>query len=76
MRSLLSFPGEYREFIKSVADHLTLTLPKKKLFYDQYYEVELARPNLDTYLQDIYHNKSKIVSELMKLAKHRTEENL
>jgi len=34
---------------------------KGKVFYDKFYEAELARPNLDVYLQSIYHDKSKLV---------------
>ena len=35
---------------------------KKKIFYDAYHEAELARPNLDTYLQGIYHDQSDYVA--------------
>lgn len=54
-----SFPGEHRDFVENVADKLAKSIGKKKVFYDKYYESELARPNLDTYLQDIYHQKSE-----------------
>lgn len=57
----LSFPGEKREFIRKVAERLTGELGKKRVFYDEYYEAELARANLDTYLQDIYELKSALV---------------
>ncbi|HEX9002012.1 MAG TPA: disease resistance protein, partial [Blastocatellia bacterium] len=32
-----------------------------RVFYDRYYEAELSRPNLDTYLQKIYHDDSELV---------------
>jgi hypothetical protein len=54
-----SFPEEHRDFVENVADKLAKSIGKKKVFYDKYYESELARPNLDTYLQDIYHQKSE-----------------
>src|SRR5690348_16634202 len=57
----LSFPGEYREFVKQVADCLTASLEEKNVFYDRYYEAELARPDLDTYLQAIYHDQSELI---------------
>jgi hypothetical protein len=50
-------------------------------FWRNAYKQKNLRSLLDdillyTGIDQIYHNKSKIVSELMKLAKHRTEENL
>ncbi len=32
-----------------------------KIFYDQYFEAELARPNLDTYLQGIFHDIRNLI---------------
>jgi hypothetical protein len=57
----LSFPGEHRNFVKKVADILATQLGRKRVFYDDYYKAELARPNLDTYLQEIYHDKAELV---------------
>jgi hypothetical protein len=31
------------------------------VFYDKFYQSQLARPNLDTLLQDIYGNRSKLI---------------
>lgn len=31
------------------------------MFYDKYYEAELARPNLDTFIQSIYHDQSELI---------------
>lgn len=57
----LSFPGEHRSFVENIAETLAKTLGKSKVFYDQFYEAELARPNLDTYLQHIYHDDADLI---------------
>src|SRR5579872_3942796 len=57
----LSFPGEHRAYIKEVAEHLSFALGKDNVFYDDYYKDELARPNLDDYLTNIYKNESGLV---------------
>lgn len=57
----LSFPGEHRAFIKDVADSLAAKIGKEHVFYDKYYEAELARPDLDTYLQALYHDDSELI---------------
>lgn len=57
----LSFPGEYRIQIATIAEHLSEALGKERVFYDKYYEAELARPDLDTYIQSIYHDHSELV---------------
>lgn len=50
----LSFPGELRKDVKGVADKLRRELGAGRVFYDAYFKSELARPNLDVYLQNIY----------------------
>ncbi len=60
-RVALSYPGEQRDFVAGVADRLVETLGQAKVFYDQFYEAELARPNLDTYLQHIYQHDSELL---------------
>ncbi len=57
----LSFPGEEREYARTVADRLSLRLGRNRVFYDDFYKSQLARPNLDTLLQDIYRNRSSLV---------------
>jgi len=57
----LSFPGEIRNYIKSVAEHLERIIGPKSYFYDDNYTSQLARPSLDNLLQDIYKNRSKLV---------------
>jgi hypothetical protein len=56
-----SFPGEQRPFVEQIADSVAQTVTKERVFYDRYYEAELARPNLDTYLQKLYHEDSRLV---------------
>ena len=56
----LSFPGEKREFVAQVA--ADLRHQSLKVFYDQYFEAQLAQPNLDTLLQRIYHDNSNLVA--------------
>ncbi len=57
----LSFPGEIRELVYPVAKQLAKKLGREKVFYDKFYEAELARPNLDIYLQNIYHKEADLV---------------
>lgn len=57
----LSFSGTRREYIRCVANELTSTLGEGSIFYDEYFMPELARLNLDTLLQQIYNEKSKLV---------------
>ena len=45
----LSFPGEHREYVSKIADFLSESLGRDAIFYDSWYQEELARPNLDTY---------------------------
>lgn len=58
----LSFPGSHRDFVKQVAEVLATALGKDRVFYDKHFEAELARPDLDTYLQHIYHDQSQLVA--------------
>lgn len=57
----LSFPGEKRFFVERIAQYLAAKLGRDRVFYDEYYEAELSRPNLDTYLQNIYGIQSVLV---------------
>ena len=58
----LSFAGEHRNFVEGVAEHLRKNLGQNRVFYDRYYEAELARPNLDTYLIKIYHEDTDLIA--------------
>lgn len=57
----LSFPGEHRAYVEKVASQLSCSLGKDKVFYDNYHKDKLARPNLDTFLLNIYRNCSKLI---------------
>lgn len=57
----LSFPGEHRKLVKTVADALAKQLGRERVFYDTYYSAELARPDMDAYLQNIYHHQAELV---------------
>jgi hypothetical protein len=58
----LSFPGERRAFVQMVAEDLGRVLGRKRILYDKYHKPEFARPNLDTYLQRLYHEQSELIA--------------
>jgi len=57
----LSFPGEVRGYVEQVAMHLERLLGPDRYFYDANYTAQLARPSLDTFLQAIYRDRSRLV---------------
>lgn len=57
----LSFPGKHRGYVSSVADELRPGLPAGAIFYDFDFQADLARPNLDLVLLDIYKNRCDLV---------------
>jgi hypothetical protein len=57
----LSFPGEHRKYVESIAKELERLIGPNSYFYDKNYTAQLARPSLDLLLQDIYKNRSKLV---------------
>lgn len=57
----LSFPGEARAIVEQVAKELESRVGPNSYFYDNNYVSQLARPSLDTLLQDIYRNRSKLI---------------
>ncbi len=57
----LSFAGEHRDYVEQVAEYLANELGKENIFYDAWYEPELARYDLDVYLQEIYHDHSELI---------------
>ncbi|MBI4996328.1 MAG: TIR domain-containing protein [Rhodocyclales bacterium] len=60
-KAALSFPGEKREYVGEVARELREKLGNDAIFYDLDYQAELARPNLDLLLQNIYRNNSELI---------------
>ena len=57
----LSFPGEARGLVESVAAELEGLIGPNAYFYDNNYVSQLARPSLDTFLQGIYRDRSKLI---------------
>jgi len=57
----LSFPGEHRAYVESVASLLQMKLGSDAVFYDNYFQPDLARPNLDILLQRIYRDNSDLI---------------
>lgn len=57
----LTYAGENRGYVEQVAINLELKVGKGNIFYDSFFQAELARMDLDIYLQDIYHNKSDFI---------------
>lgn len=57
----LSFPGEARQYVEQVAQHLERLLGPDRYFYDRNYTAQLARPSLDTFLQGIYRDRSRLI---------------
>lgn len=57
----LSFPGEVRAYVEQVVPELERLLGPNSYFYDNNYISQLARPSLDTFLQKIYREQSKLV---------------
>ncbi len=60
-----SFPGEHRSLIEGIAECLAERYGRPRVFYDEYHQALLARPNLDVFLQDIYRSKSRLLVVLL-----------
>ncbi len=61
-RIALSFAGERRVFVEKVANYLAASVERKRVLYDRYHEAEFARANLDTHLQELYHEQSELIA--------------
>lgn len=57
----LSFPGKHRSSVEQVASHLASVVGRDRVLYDKYHEAEFSRPDLDTYLQRLYHDESELI---------------
>jgi hypothetical protein len=57
----LSFPGELRPRVEAIAELLTPHLTRQRILYDRFHTAEFARPNLDVYLQRLYHDESELI---------------
>jgi len=60
-RVAVSFPGEKRKYVSRVVDILRKELPNDSVFYDLDYQAQIARPNADILLQNIYYQQSELV---------------
>ncbi|CAF4549984.1 unnamed protein product [Rotaria socialis] len=64
-----SFPGEIRGKVNEIARKLCEKINKKdgrkRIFYDEYHQAELARPNLDLYLHTIYRYQTRLIVVFM-----------
>lgn len=56
-----TFAGESRDLVEQVVNEVGKLRDKNGIFYDNHYVGQLARPSLDTLLQDIYRNRSKLI---------------
>jgi hypothetical protein len=56
-----TFAGESRSLVEQVVRELERIIEKDNIFYDNNYVSQLARPSLDTLLQDIYRNRSRLI---------------
>lgn len=57
----LSFPGEVRPLVLSIAKELERLLGPHRYFYDENYTAQLASPSIDLLLQSIYRERSKLI---------------
>ena len=57
----LSFPGEHRSYVARVAASLEETLGPNACFYDRSYRAQLALPDADVLLHEIYGERSDLV---------------
>lgn len=57
----LSFPGEIRTRVEKIAKIIASKIGKENVFYDNFYKPQLARLDLDVFLQNIYHNESELI---------------
>lgn len=60
-RVALSFPGQKRSFVEKVANALASELGRDRVLYDKWFEGEFARPNLGTYLPNLYRREADLV---------------
>lgn len=69
----LTFPGERRKFVRQVALHISGHVGRERVLYDEFYEAEFARPDLDTHLQSLYHHEAELIAVLLCVEYERKE---
>jgi hypothetical protein len=57
----LTFAGEHRDFVLQVAEALAASLTRNRVFYDEWYEVELLGAGGDLKLQSMYGDADLVV---------------
>lgn len=57
----LTFPGESRGLVGSIARILKSKLGVDRILYDRFHEAEFARHDLDTYLERLYREECELV---------------
>lgn len=57
----LSFPGEKREYVSKIVELIWPELDKDSMFYDFDYQSQLAKPSIDTVLQNIYRDNAELI---------------
>lgn len=57
----LTFPGKRRATVEELAEQLAVALGRNRIFYDKFHSAMLARPNLSTYLQNLYFTRADLV---------------
>ncbi len=56
-----TFAGESRDLVENVAEEVSKIFDRREILYDKYHEADFARPQLDLYLQELYHDKSDLI---------------
>ena len=57
----LTFAGESRDLVEQIAFTLANKFDKEEILYDGFHEATFARPQLDVYLQKLYHDCSELI---------------
>ena len=56
-----TFAGESRDLVRSIAEEISKVFSKSEILYDEYHKADFARPQLDVYLQKLYHDCSDLI---------------
>ncbi len=60
-RVAFSFPGEKRAYVEEAATLLAARFGEEAVLYDRFHTAEFARPNLGTYLPELYHRHAGLI---------------
>jgi hypothetical protein len=56
-----SFSGENREEVRKLAEAIKALLGQGNVFFDEWFQEEIMGPDMDLYLEDIYHSQSLLI---------------